>query len=135
MNYYFLLYLFTLSFIATPKADLKPDAYSSATIINIALNDGEKWEADEATTTHIQNLKAHCEAQLAEKTIDDDLLREQLNREVDLLNRNTKMTGNARSQLHNYQMGIRSRINTISQERESVLWLTDYLDRYFDYFE
>lgn len=112
-----------------------PDAYSSATIINISLNDGEKWETDEATTNHINNLKLLCENQLSQKTIDDELLREELNREVDLLNRNTKMTGNARAQLHNYQMGIRSRINTISQDRESVIWLTDYLDRFFEYFE
>lgn len=133
----FLLYsvLLILFLFSAETKTLKPDAYSSETIINIKLNDGEKWQADEVTTAHIRNLQSLCDAQLSEKTIDDELLCEQLTREVDLLNRNTTMTGDARAQLHNYQMGIRSRINTISQDRESVMWLTDYLERYFEYFE
>lgn len=133
---YFLLSLFAV-ILLFPKENkiLIPDAYSSETIINIRLNDGEKWKADEATTTHIRNMQAICDAQLSEKTIDDELLKGQLLPEVDLLNRNTQMTGDARAQLHNYQMGIRSRINTISQERETVLWLTEYLERFFEYFE
>jgi hypothetical protein len=129
-----LLSLLSLTLISTEE-ESTIDAYSSETIINIRLNDGEKWSADEATTKHIHTMQSLCESQLSEKTIDDELLREQLNTEVDLLNRNTKMTGDARAQLHNYQMGIRSRINTISQDRESVVWLKDYLKRYFEYFE
>lgn len=133
---YFLLSIFAvLLLLPEENKTLIPDAYSSETIINLRLNDGEKWKADEATTAHIRNLQAICDAQLSEKTIDDELLKEQLSLEVDLLNRNTQMTGDARAQLHNYQMGIRSRINTISQERETVLWLTDYLERFFEYFE
>jgi hypothetical protein len=133
----FILYLFLplLFLFSGETSTLNPDAYSSETIINIKLNDGEKWPADEATTTHINNMQLLCDAQLSEKTIDDELLREQLTQEVDLLNRNTQMTGDARAQLHNYQLGIRSRINTLSQDRESVIWLTDYLQRYFEYFE
>lgn len=130
ITFIFLLYLFPVK-----VESYKPDAVSSETIINIKLNEGEKWPADEVTTNHIRNMQALCEEQLAEKTIDDELLREKLNHEVDLLNRNTTMTGDARSQLHNYQLGIRSRINTLSQDRESVIWLTDYLKRYDDYFE
>lgn len=131
---FYLVFLMMLLFPVETKT-FKPDAVSSETIINIKLNDGEKWTADEATTAHIRTMQSLCETQLSEKTIDDELLREQLNAEVDLLNRNTKMTGDARSQLHNYQMGIRSRINTISQDRDTVIWIKDYLERYFEYFE
>tara|TARA_R110000850_G_scaffold30630_2_gene84203 strand:+ start:52663 stop:53070 length:408 start_codon:yes stop_codon:yes gene_type:complete len=127
--------LFFIFLFPVENKPLIPDAISSETVINVKLNNGEKWQADEATTEHIKNLQALCKQQLSEKTIDDELLREELTREVDLLNRNTQMTGDARAQLHNYQLGIRNRINTISQDRESVQWLTDYLQRYFDYFE
>lgn len=127
--------LFVLVLFPAETKTFIPDAYSSETIINIKLNDGEKWAADEATTRHIRNMQSLCDAQLSEKTIDDELLREQLKREVDLLNTNTSMTGEARTQLHKYQEGICNRINTLSQDRDTVNWLTDYLERYFEYFE
>jgi hypothetical protein len=131
----FCLFLFYLMLSPGNHMATIPDAISSETIINVKLNDGKKWPADEATTQHVNNLLGLCQQQLSEKTIDDELLREELTREVDLLNRNTQMSGDARAQLHSFQLGIRNRINTISQDRESVLWLTDYLERYFEYFE
>lgn len=129
------LFLFYLMLSPGNQPETLPDAYSSETIINVKLNEGEKWPADEATTRHIKKLQDLCQQQLSEKTIDDELLREELTREVDLLNRNTQMSGDARTQLHNYQLGIRNRINTLSQDRESVQWLTDYLERYYEFFE
>ncbi len=117
------------------EQEVSIDAYSSETVINIKLNDGEKWEADAETTASIKALQEICLRHYNEKTVDDELLKEKLTTEVDKLNRVTKLTGNARSQLHNYQMGIRNRINVISQDRQTLQWLMDYLETYYTYFE
>lgn len=135
MKTFFFLFLSVLSFTIPPPENTIPiDAYSSETVITIKLNDGEKWKADAATTASIEKLQEICNTHFNEKTVDDELLKETLTTEVDKLNRVSKLTGNARSQLHNYQMGIRSRINTISQDRESIMWLMDYLETYYTYF-
>lgn len=130
------LFLSSLSslFVFSEK-EVHIDAYSSETVIQIKLNDGEKWEADAETTASIKALQEICERHYNEKTVDDELLKQELNAEVDKLNRVTKMTGNARSQLHNYQMGIRNRINVISQDRDTLQWMMDYLETYYTYFE
>ncbi|MCR9182521.1 MAG: hypothetical protein NXH73_06315 [Flavobacteriaceae bacterium] len=119
----------------TPEKNRIVDAISSETVINVKLNDGEKWEADAKTTASIEKLKEICSTHFNTKTIDDELLKEQLTAEVNNLNRVTGLKGDARSQLHNFQWGIRNRINVISQDRETLKWLIDYLDTYYTYFE
>lgn len=118
-----------------PEQEVSIDAYSSETVINIKLNDGEKWEADTETTASIKALQEICSRHYNEKTLDDELLKEELTAEVNNLNRVTRLKGDARSQLHNYQMGIRNRINVISQDRETLQWMMDYLKTYYTYFE
>lgn len=126
--------LFTFFFQVENKS-LIPDAISSETVIHIKLNDGEKWKADAETTASIKTLQEICERHYNEKTVDDELLKKELTAAVDKLNMVTKLTGNARSQLHNYQMGIRNRINVITQDRETLQGLIDYLETYYTYFE
>jgi|GEM_PF-3918441 len=111
------------------------DAISSETMIKIKLNEGEKWPTDTATKKHINLMIELCEQALSQKAYDVNLLTESCTKEVNLLNRNTKMTGDARSQLHNYQLGIRKRINALSDNRGSVEWLLHELKRFSDYFE
>lgn len=136
MKAMFFLFLSSLcSLFVLSEQEVSVDAYSSETVINIKLNDGEKWEADAETTASIKALQEICKRHYNEKTVDDELLKEELTTEVDRLNRVTKLTGNARSQLHNYQMGIRNRINVISQDRETIQWMMDYLETYYTYFE
>jgi lipopolysaccharide biosynthesis regulator YciM len=136
MKTFLLLFLSVLSLTFIPaEKELNIDAFSSETVINIQLNDGEKWNADPETTASIKALQEICTRHWNEKAIDDEALKEALTAEVNNLNRITKLTGNARSQLHNYQMGIRNRINVISQDRESLRWLMDYLETYYTYFD
>lgn len=135
MKIVFLIFSLLLLAYFTQEKQLKVDAISSETVINIKLNNGEKWEADAATTASIEKLKEICSAHFNTKTIDDELLKEQLTAEVNNLNRVTGLKDGARSQLHNYQMGIRNRINVISQDRETLKWLMDYLDTFYTYFE
>lgn len=136
MKTIFTLFLSLLFFaFFTPEKQRSIDAISSETVINIKLNNGEKWKADAKTTASIEKLKKICSTHFNTKTIDDELLKEQLTAEVNNLNRVTGLKDGARSQLHNYQMGIRNRINVLSQDRESLKWLIDYLDTYYTYFE
>ena len=129
----FLSLLFFTNF--TIEKEQKVDAISSETGIKTKLNDGEKWKSDKETTASIEKLKVICATHFNTKTIDDELLKEQLTAEVNNLNRVTGLKGDARSQLHNFQWGIRNRINVISQDRETLKWLMDYLYTYDTYFE
>ncbi len=129
-----LLAFLSFAFIPT-KEPLKVDAISSETMINIKLDEGKKWPADDATSKHIQTMIALCEQALSQKKYEVPLLNETLTKEINLLNRNTQMTGDARSQLHNYQLGIRKRIQAISDNRGSVEWLLHELKRYADFFD
>lgn len=131
----FCLFLFFLVLSPGKHQEALPDAYSSETMINIKLNEGEKWSTDKPTAAHIQTMIDLCEEALSHRTYETAPLREALAQEIDLLIQNTQMTGNARAQLQKYQLGLRKRIETISQDRDTVNWLTDYLDRFFEYFE
>ncbi len=136
MKTIFTLFLSLLFFaFFTPEKQLIVDAISSETVINIKMNNGEKWPSDTSTTAHIQTMIALCEEALSQKDYKVLPLKEALTNEINLLNRNTQITGDARSQLHNYQLGIRKRINAVIENRGSVEWLMHELKRYFDYFE
>ncbi|WP_339610875.1 hypothetical protein [uncultured Planktosalinus sp.] len=129
------LFCFYLLLTPPPPSVAIPDAYSSATMIKLKLNDGEKWPTDEATTNHIQSMIGLCEEALSQRTYAVAPLHEALSKEIDLLNRNTQITGDARAQLHNYQLGLRNRIEALSDNRGSVEWLLHELKRFADYFE
>lgn len=133
----FLILLLAISSVTfiTSKEPIKVDAISSETMIKIKLNEGKKWPKDDATTKHIQTMIALCEQALSQKTYEVIELNDAFTKEINLLNRNTKMTGDARAQLHNYQLGIRKRIQAISNNRGSVEWLLHELKRYADYFD
>tara|TARA_R110002072_G_scaffold9239_1_gene45305 strand:- start:12832 stop:13242 length:411 start_codon:yes stop_codon:yes gene_type:complete len=136
MKTFLIILLSVLGFaFVTTKEPLKVDAISSETMINIKLDEGKKWPTDDATTSHIQTMITLCEQALSQKTYEVTALNDALTKEINLLNRNTKMTGDARSQLHNYQLGIRKRIQAISDNRGSVEWLLHELKRYADYFD
>lgn len=136
MKTFLILVLSILSFaFFSSEKELNVDAFSSETYINIKLNDGEKWEADTETSKSIKTLQEICNRYFNQKTVDEELLKEELTAEVNNLNRVTGLTGNARSQLHNFQMGIRSRIDVLSEDRETLEWLMNYLKNYYTYFE
>ncbi|GGD84630.1 hypothetical protein [Planktosalinus lacus] len=132
-----LLSLFCCYLLLTPSLPpvAIPDAHSSATMINLKLNDGEKWPTDEVTTNHIQSMIDLCEAALSQRTYAVAPLHEALTQEIDALNQNTQMSGDARAQLHNYQLGLRKRIEALSENRGTVEWLLHELKRFTDYFE
>lgn len=133
----FLIILFAISSVTfiTSKEPITVDAISSETMIKIKLNEGKKWQTDDATTTHIETMIALCEQALSQKTYEVTPLNDALTKEINLLNRNTQITGDARAQLHNYQLGIRKRILAISDNRGTVEWLLIELKRFSEYFD
>jgi hypothetical protein len=73
-----LLHLLLLLVFTFPNenSSLTPNAHSFQAIINISLNDGKKWEADEHTKTRNLKMQTLCETRLSEKAKDDELLQE-----------------------------------------------------------
>lgn len=134
MNTY-LIILLLISFSSAEKENIAIDAFSSATFTEIPLNDGKKWEADKETTGSIIKMITITKETVDTGTYDPAEIRTALETELRTLLRNCTMEGPARAQLHNYQMGLRYRMDAIKKDVETLKNVHTYLEKYHTYFE
>ncbi len=130
-----LLFLLTITlFSHTKQHQHKIDAVSSATLITIMLNEGEKWEANPETTLHVNAMIKIIQHTLLKEEIEIEVVAEQLNNEHRLLLSNCTMQGNARAQLHNFLLGFRYRLDHLKSDIVQIKEVEKYLISYHDYF-
>ncbi len=131
----YLIILLLISFSSEEKETLVIDGFSSATYTDIRLNDGEKWEANKETTESISKMIGITKDAIDSESYDPTEVRVSLENELQILLKNCTMEGQARSQLHNYQMGLRYRIHAIQKNVATLKEVQTYLEKYPTYFE
>ncbi|MBA3987184.1 MAG: hypothetical protein H0X63_11575 [Flavobacteriales bacterium] len=131
----YLIILLLISFSSEEKETLVIDAFSSATYTEIPLNDGKKWEANKETTESIFKMIVITKEAIDSETYEPAEVRATLETELQMLLKNCTIEGPARTQLHNYQLGLRYRMDAIKKEVETLKNVQTYLEKYHTYFE
>lgn len=98
----------------------------------VALNNGEKWEANPETTEGINNMLVLIE-DFEEENGDYDQLREDLQNEFKMIFQKCTMKGEAHDQLHNYLLPLKAKIANPSHDNLDDI--TAYLRTYPNYFQ
>ncbi len=103
----------------------------------VQLKNGEKWEANIETTEGIHNMLALVKKQESKETPDYVGLKENLDKEFNIVLEKCTMTGEAHDQLHHYLLPLKARIDKLYQNanKEAIEDIKNYLLTYHDYFK
>lgn len=119
----------------------KQEQATVSSIPAVQLNEGKKWQANEATTTGI----VHMQTRVKEFSTPDEVaayhqLRLVLEEEFQMIFKKCTMKGEAHNQLHNYLLPLKRRMNLlkstdVNELKHHLKDLDEYLKSYSNYFE
>ena len=131
-----------IGFICTPLASCDNSTGSVQKLDhNITLNNGERWEANTATTEGVQNMIAMMQSFNELDNIEAfTQLSTNLKSEFSLIFKNCTMTGEAHNQLHNFLIPIKDSFAVLSSSdlpkcQEGYYSLLSHLQEYPVYFK
>ena len=129
---------------AAATTDQRPSIYTAEdghTIgMNVELNKGAKWEANVETTRGIDKMRGLLIDFKADPTVEDyRALHKKLAVEFQLILQRCTMTGEAHTQLHNYLMPLKEKIDILSTGKLSecnalLPELKEYVMKYSHFF-
>jgi hypothetical protein len=106
-------------------------------IAGMALNNGERWEANLQTTEGVHNMKTILNLH-SKDAKDCNGLAAKLDKEFNLLLEQCTMQGEAHEQLHHYLMPLKALINELTNTPDDCSAIIDrissHLDRYHEWF-
>jgi len=105
----------------------------------LRLNDGEKWEANDATTIGIENMMVFLD-EVNDTSFKSDIVVDKLDDEFKTIVAKCTMTGEAHDQLHYFILPLKDKIeslkNTTTKNRKGQLKeIKTYLKMYNTYFK
>tara|TARA_R110000850_G_scaffold24110_3_gene70956 strand:+ start:1038 stop:1463 length:426 start_codon:yes stop_codon:yes gene_type:complete len=99
---------------------------------SVALNNGERWEANPETNEGIQKM-INLVADFDQQNGDYATLQTSLQTDFRDIFRKCTMTGEAHEQLHNYLLPLKEKLEKVSPE--NIKEILSYLHTYKNYFE
>ncbi len=99
---------------------------------SVALNNGERWEANPETNEGIQKM-INLVADFDQQNGDYATLQTSLQTEFRDIFRKCTMTGEAHEQLHTYLLPLKEKLEKVSPE--NIKEILSYLHTYKNYFE
>lgn len=103
---------------------------------NLKTDNGKKWQANTETTEGIHKMISLTEQQ-EKGRMSTVKLRQELDKEFNVILQKCTMTGEAHNQLHNYLLPLKEQYEQLDENSgsESVQKIKDYLHTYSSYFE
>jgi hypothetical protein len=103
----------------------------------LVLDNGNKWQANAATTEGIQKMLTLVNEYLNKGDTDSKKLGERLDKEFTTILQECTMTGEAHEQLHNFLLPLKAKIEKLEETNsvEFVKEIQGYLNGYTQYFE
>lgn len=106
---------------------------------DLHLNNGEKWQANKATTQGVLAMQKHVKDFKGLENTNYTQLKSQLEQEFRLIFVKCTMKGASHDQLHNYLYPMRAYFSALGKDKETaeaaLLKLESYIPVYFEYFD
>jgi len=107
--------------------------HDQAIATTVALNNGERWEANPETTEGIHKMIALVKDFQQQSSSDYAALQQSLTTEFQTIFKKCTMKGEAHDQLHNYLMPLKTELDKLSAE--NIEAVSSYLKLYEQYFQ
>ena len=92
----------------------------NSNVINIELNNGEKWKVDEAMLLHIRNMESDVFSFSKLKEKEYNALAISLQSKIDLLTSNCTMKGKAHDELHKWLLPYIDLVKEFSESKDET---------------
>ncbi len=139
MRKLFLIFIsfYFISCSQTPEETITAVNSIHAPSVNVQLNAGEKWTANQETTQGINNMVKIVEGGLESEDPKMPKLKGALEQELKTIYAKCTMTGTAHDQLHNYLLPLKEKIDKVAESENKIILieLQSYLSVYPNYFQ
>lgn len=120
--------------------DDEPSVYDNTWTVEMALNEGAKWEANSETNEGVQNMQDHLKNPTT--TIEDyHRLAEDLNKDKNFVVKNCTMKGASHDNLHVWLLPLMAKIDALSEtitvgDAEKIKQsIEENVNAYYNYFQ